>query len=375
MGLTDLLCVADFEAAARSVLDTATFAYVAGGAGDGATIATNRAAFDAVALSPRILTGASAAPKLEASLFGRSLPMPVLLAPTSPQRLLWPEAELATARGAARQGVACIVSTDTHAPFHDIVAASPGDCWFQLYCYGGQRDIEATLDYAVQAGAQAVVLTVDADHPARRLSSQRAGFCAPSDVDLGTLRTLGLFDGALPHDARLPRTSLSWRDLEWIRPRVPTPLLVKGVMHGEDARRCVELGVDGLIVSNHGGRQLDGVRASLHGLSEVLDAVDRAVPVLLDSGVRSGLDVVRALSLGAAAVCLGRPYLWGLALGGAEGVERVLALLREELLDTLRQLGCASLRALGPACVAHPPLCGMSSTSRAGAVEAAIAFA
>ncbi len=364
MDLTDLLCMADVEAAARAKLDPATYAYVAGGAGSGSTLAANLEAFAAVRLSPRLFGGGGAAPALGRRLFDREMPMPLLLAPTSPQRLLHPDAELATVQGAARLGVTAIVSADSYAPFPQIAAASAAGCWFQLYCYGGRAGVEALVDYAEGGGAEAIVLTADADHAARRLTAQRAGFTAPADLDLGTLRALGLFDGRLPPQARLERTSLNWQDLAWLRGRVHTPLIVKGVMRGEDARRCLDLGVDGLIVSNHGGRQLDGSRASLAALPEVLDAVGDRVPVLLDSGVRSGLDIVRALTLGATAVCVGRPYLWGLALAGADGVARVLELLRLELLDTLRQLGVAGVASLAPAPQAAP---ASQAASRAAA--------
>ena len=299
-----------------------------------------------------MLRGSGAGPDTSVTLFGSTISMPVLLAPTSPQRLLHPDAELATARAARSARTITIVSTDSHYPFAAVAEAAGEHCWFQLYTYRSRRDVEATVDLAVRCGAAAIVVTVDAYHRARRISAQRAGFATPPEVDFGTLRALGVLDGTIPADGRLERLPLTWSDLAWIRELAPIPLLVKGILDPSDARRCVDLGIDGVVVSNHGGRQLDGVVPSLVALRAIAAEVGHECVVLLDGGVRSGVDVVKALALGADAVCIGRPYLWGLAVGGAAGVKEVLSLIRFELEDTLLQLGLDGVHQIGPECVA-----------------------
>jgi 4-hydroxymandelate oxidase len=262
------------------------------------------------------------------------------------------DAELATARAAVEAGTVSIVSTDSHYPFPAVAAVAGKNCWFQLYPYRTQADVEAMIDMVLDAGAAALVVTVDARFPARRISARRAGFRTPPHVDFGTLRLLGILAGDVPADARLERLPLTWDDLARIRRRVKVPLLVKGVLHPADARRCCELGADGVIVSNHGGRQLDGVVPSLVALEEVAGEVRDHCAVLFDGGIRSGVDVVKALALGAHAVCIGRPYLWGLSIGGEAGVKAVLTLLQREVEDTLLQLGLAAVSDIRPDCVA-----------------------
>lgn len=346
MRVSELLTISDLEAAAREVLDEGTWAYLSGGAGEGRTLASNRSALDQLLLTPAVLRPSVDAPRLESMLFGRPLSLPVLLAPTSPQRLFHQHAELEVAQGAAGMGAVTIVSTDSHFAFHEIVAASAGDCWFQLYCYGSRENVAKTIDYAAKSGAKAIVITVDADFSARRIAAKRAQFQVPQGVDFGTLRTLGLFDGPLPCEARLERLHLIWDDLAWIRRRTSLPLLLKGILRPADAARSLELGVDGLIVSNHGGRQLDGEVPAIVALQWVAETIGGRAPILFDGGIRSGVDVVRALGLGATAVCIGRPYLWGLAALGAEGVELALQILKDETADAMQQLGLRSMEEL-----------------------------
>jgi 4-hydroxymandelate oxidase len=352
MDITTLLTLSDVERAARAALDQAVWAYVAGGAGSERTVSANVAAFDAVWLRPRILGTSSPTPDTRVRLFDRELSMPILLAPTSPQRLFHEDAELATARAAVAAGTVSIVSTDSHYPLRTVAETSARTCWFQLYPYGSRADVEATIDMAVDSGAAALVLTVDACYPARRISAKRAGFRTPPYVDFGNLRTLGILEGDVPADARLERLPLTWNDLAWIRDRTTVPLLIKGILHPDDARRCISIGADGVIVSNHGGRQLDCVVPSVVALEEVADEVRGDCVVIVDGGIRSGLDVVKALALGAQAVCIGRPYLWGLSLDGEKGVEGVLKILHCEIEDALRQLGLDAVSQIGPECLA-----------------------
>jgi len=351
--LTGMLTLADVEKAARDSLDGAVWAYVAGGAGGNRTVEANLAAFDAIWLRPRVLRRTNAELQTAVNVLGHALSIPVLLAPTSPQRLLHEDAERATAGAASAEGTVSIVSTDSHYPFPAVSEVAPGRCWFQLYSYRSRASVEATIDMAVQAGASAIVVTVDANHIARRVTAWQAGFRTPPHVDFGTLRMLGLFSSEVPADGRIERLPLTWDDLAFMRRRIRVPLLVKGVLHPEDARRCVELGADGIVVSNHGGRQLDSVVPSLVALAEIVREVGHEAVVLMDGGVRSGVDVVKALALGAHAVCIGRPYLWGLSIDGGAGVEAVLSLLRREIEDTLRQLGLQSVSEIGPDCVSE----------------------
>ncbi|MFD3659404.1 alpha-hydroxy acid oxidase [Streptomyces sp. NPDC058659] len=341
--LSGLLTLTDFEQAAESVLDAASWAYVAGGADTQLTVRANTEAFDQVWLRPRALGGTGVQPDTTVTVFGQQLALPVLLAPTSPQRLLHDDAEIATARAAESAGTLSIVSTDSHHAFPEIAGSVKNGSWFQLYAYRSRDDIAATIALAEDAGATALVVTVDASYAARRISTKRAGFRTPAHVDFGNLRALGVLTGEIPDGARIERYPLTWDDLEWIRTRTRLPLVVKGILRAEDAERCVDLGVDGVIVSNHGGRQLDGAMPSLVALEQVAAAVSGRAVVLMDGGIRSGVHVVKALALGADVVCIGRPYLWGLGLAGQQGVEAVLDLLKSEIEDTLLQLGSDSI--------------------------------
>ncbi|GAA2997729.1 alpha-hydroxy acid oxidase [Actinokineospora diospyrosa] len=344
--------LADVESAWRDRTPVPVREYVAGGAGTQRTVRHNSEAFDDVWLAPRGLRSHVGEPSTATTLLGHDLATPVVLAPTSPQRLLHPDAELATARAAKERGVLSIVSTDSHHPFPDIAAAAPGLTWFQLYGYRDRDTVAATVELAERAGASALVVTVDASDAARRTSTWRAGFQLPDDVDYGTLRALGVLEGQTPASGRLDRLPVTWADLAWLRSLTRLPLLVKGVLRAEEARRCVDVGADGVVVSNHGGRQLDGVVPSLVALADIAPALPSQTAVLVDGGVRSGVDVAKALALGAHAVCLGRPYLWGLGLGGADGVGRVLDLIDAELRDALRQLGLATVADLDRASLA-----------------------
>jgi 4-hydroxymandelate oxidase len=351
MPAPELLTLDDYETAARAVLDPATVAYVAGGAGSERSVAANRAALDRLWLRPRVLTPPAAEPDCSVTIMGSALSLPVLLAPTSPVRLLHPDAESGVARAAAAAGTIAMISTDSHEPYPAVAAAARGATWFQLYAYRSLDDVARTVGMAEEAGAGALVVTVDGTWAAQRVSARRAGFALPGEVDFGTLAQLGIHAGHPPPSARLDRLPLTWDDLAWLRGRTALPLVVKGVLHPADARACADAGVDGVVVSNHGGRQLDGVVPGIVALPAVVDAVGTDTTVLFDGGIRSGIDVVRALALGARAVCLGRPYLWGLALAGERGVGSVLNLVADELRDALRQLGLASVGAITGDCL------------------------
>lgn len=344
-----LLTIDEFEQEARGILPQLAYDYFRSGADAERTLQRNRAAFDDYEIWPRILRDVSRL-ELRLELLGLQLPMPILIAPTAYQRLAHPDGELAMAKGAAAVGALMVVSTLATTTLEQVAAASAGPKWFQLYIHRDRELTRSLVGRAQAAGYAALVLTVDTPLLGRRLADERNGFALPAGLTMANLAeapSSPLAGSALAsycaarHDA-----SLTWKDLDWLRSLTTLPILLKGVLRGDDAARAVEQGVAGVIVSNHGGRQLDGTPATLDALPEVCAAVAGRCPVLLDGGVRWGTDVLKALGRGATAVLVGRPALWGLAVGGSEGVARVLTLLRGELERAMALAGCPALAAL-----------------------------
>ena len=339
-----LLNVHDYKRAAEELLDPAAFGYFAGGANDEWTLAENRAAFDRWVLRPRMLVDVSEV-TTATTVLGTESSMPLLVAPTAFQRMAHPEGEVAMARGAAAAGTVMCLSTLATATIEDVAEASPdGPRWFQLYWSSDRGVVSDMVDRAAANGYGALILTVDLPELGRRERDLRTGFEIPEAIPVPIFFALAEKTGAVsPTDINWAvDRSLTWRDLEWLRSISKLPLLVKGILTAEDALLATEAGAEGVVVSNHGGRQLDGVAASLDALPEVVEAVgDRAV-VLVDGGIRRGSDVVKAIALGAQAVLAGRPPLWGLAVAGADGVQQVLELLRDEIELALSLCGCAS---------------------------------
>ena len=348
--MSDLVTVEDFHERARSILPHAVYDYYAGGAGDEWTLRENRLAFERVALVPRVLVDVSKV-DLSTMVLGHPVRMPVLAAPTALQRMANPDGEVATARACAAAGTLMTLSTLASSTIEDVAAAG-GQRWFQLYVMEDRGISEELVHRAHAAGFGAIVLTVDLPVLGIRDRDERNSFELPEGIGFANMakakpgETEGseLFEFvAHEHDR-----SLNWDDLAWIRSLSPLPLVVKGVVAAEDARLAVEAGVDGIVVSNHGGRQLDGTLPSVEALPEVLEAVDGRVEVYLDGGVRRGTDVLKALALGARAVFVGRPILWGLAVDGQAGVERILELLRLELEVAMTIAGCPSIAEITP---------------------------
>lgn len=332
------LTVADYETLARERLARQAWDYYAGGSGDERTLADNCAAFDRIPLRPRVLVDVS---RIETAtrVLGMDLAAPVLLAPTAFNRLACDDGEMAAARAAGAARTVMICSTLSTCRLEDVAAAATGPLWFQLYVYKDRGMTADLLARAEASGYRAIVLTVDTPLLGRRYRDVRNGFILPEGLSMRN------FEAAMNDAARwgahtsfaayvhdLFDASLSWEAVEWIRARTRLPLLLKGILTAEDARLAVDHGAEGVIVSNHGGRQLDGVPASIDALEEVVDAVGDRAEVLMDGGVRRGTDVLRALALGARAVCIGRPYLWALAARGEAGVVDVLKILRDELM-------------------------------------------
>ncbi len=331
----------DFEVLARQRIPRAAYEYIAGGAADEITMRWNREAFDALALSPRVLVNIE---RIDTSveLFGRRLAFPILLAPTAFHRLVHPEGEVETARGAGAGGALFIVSSLSTRRVEDIARAATQPWWFQLFDIGRQRRefLSGLLETLKAVGCQGLVVTADAPVTGARNRSERAHFSLPEDFDTPYYpdRTARKQVGGLPVSG-----SSTWADLAWLRSKTGLPIMLKGVLHEEDAKLAVKAGMDGIIVSNHGGRELDTVPATITVLPRIIKAVGNRFPVLLDGGVRRGTDVLKALALGARAVLVGRPYLYGLSVGGAPGVARVLEILRGEFEMAMKLSGRRTL--------------------------------
>jgi isopentenyl diphosphate isomerase/L-lactate dehydrogenase-like FMN-dependent dehydrogenase len=334
--------VADFEAAARERLDPGVYDYIAGGAGDERTLRENRAAFERWELRPRVLVDISGV-STATTVLGTEIALPVLVAPTAFQRLADPDGELATARGAAVAGTIMSLSTLSSVTPAELAAAAPGaPQWFQLYWSRDHGFTQGLVEAASASGFSALVLTVDLPVAGRRERDARAAFKLPDDLPLPNIPQELRGDDFHTALHAVVDDTLTWRDLEWLRSICSLPLVVKGILTSEDALLAAEHGAAAVIVSNHGGRQLDGVPPTLDVLPEVVDAVGERVEVLLDGGIRRGIDVLEAIALGARATLSGRSVLWGLSAGGEEGVTRVLELLRHEIELGLKLLGCPS---------------------------------
>jgi len=337
------ISVREFEAEARERLDSTVYDFFAGGADDEVTTRANEAAYAGIGLLPRVLRGGGP-PDRGVDLFGCRASMPVLVGPTAFHRLAHPDGERATARAAAKAGTVMVVSMASTVAVEEVAEAGGGDLWFQLYIQPDLAFTEAVVRRAEAAGCRALVLTVDSPVFGRRERDLRHGFDdLPAGLRCENMREPLPGGGLGPPRSMMFWQELSWAHVGWLRGVTSLPIVLKGVTHPADARLAVEHGVDGLLVSNHGGRQLDTVPASIALLPAIADAVAGAVPLLLDGGVRRGTDVVKAVARGATAVALGRPVLWGLAVGGAQGVVDVLELLRDELDRAMALCGCRSL--------------------------------
>ena len=354
-----LVTLADHEQHARTQLDDNAWAYFSGGAADEISLRANRSAWDALPLWPRVLRPLAGG-HTRVPLLGRTLAHPILLAPVAFQRLAHPDGELAMAYAAAALGAGVVLSTQASVSLESVAQAvlpdpGRGPLWFQLYLQPDRGFTRALVQRAEAAGYEALVLTVDAPTSGVRDRERRAGFRLPPGV--GPVNLAGpqvpapsalspgqsaLFDGLLHH-------APTWDDIAWLQSITRLPVLLKGVLHPADARQAVSVGAAGLIVSNHGGRTLDTAPATATALPRVVQAVGGAVPVLVDGGIRRGTDVLKAMALGASAVLVGRPAVWGLANAGAAGVAHVLRLLRDELEVAMALTGCATLAEATPA--------------------------
>lgn len=353
--------VYDFEEAARDRLKPLAYAYYAGGANDEITLRENHAAFDRIRLRYRVLRDVSRR-DLSTTVLGHPASMPILVAPTAFQAMAHPDGELATVRAAGAAGTIMVLSTLSNASLEDAARAATGPMWFQLYVYRDRGATAELIQRVEAAGFTALVVTVDAPVLGRRERDIRNRFRLPPGLSARNLARRGMGDlpagvgsGLAAYFATLLEPALSWGDIEWLRSLTRLPILLKGIVRGDDAARAVECGVAGIIVSNHGGRQLDTAPPTIEVLPEVADAVAGRVELLIDGGIRRGSDVVKALALGAKAALVGRPVLWGLAVAGEAGVRQVLEMLRAELDTAMALCGCASVEEVGRDLVAPSP--------------------
>ena len=348
--MKQIVSLRELESAARERLDPVVYDFIAGGADDEITLRANEAAFGRIGLVPRVL-GGKCRPELSLTLLGCPAAMPLLLAPTAFHRLVHEEGERATARAAAAAGVIMIVSMAATVGIEEVAAAAcevstgrPPALWFQLYIQPDLGFTEAIVRRAEAAGCKALVVSVDSPAFGRRERDERNGFHdLPPGLQCENLRMPSTGrDGARPRNIVF-WPEVSWRHIEWLRKTTALKLVLKGIVHRADARLAAQAGMDAVLVSNHGGRQLDTVPPAIELLPPIADELGGGVPLLVDGGVRRGTDIVKAMALGAVAVAVGRPILWGLAAGGETGVAQVLETLRAELERALILCGCGSL--------------------------------
>jgi 4-hydroxymandelate oxidase len=352
-----LVNLLDYEQAARTRLSKMAYDYFAGGANDEVTLRENRAVFERLGLRPRMLRDVSQR-DTSVMVLGQRHPLPFLIAPMGFLGLAHPESERALVRAAGRAGVGMILSTMSSSSLEEVAEANTyaAPLWFQLYIYKDREITRNLVQRAEAAGYQALVLTVDTPILGRREQDIRNGWHLPPDVQVKNLLGYGLEkiggvaggSGLAAYIASLWDSAIAWRDVAWLRSITRLPVLVKGILRSDDALQAVEAGVAGLIVSNHGGRQVDTTPSALEVLPEIVDAVDGRVEILMDGGIRRGTDLIKALALGAKAALVGRPLIWGLAQDGEAGAYAIMDILRTEFDLSLALCGCHNVAELSP---------------------------
>jgi 4-hydroxymandelate oxidase len=325
--LATLLSLHDFESAGRGRISHEAYEYVAGGAGDELTLKWNRESLDRIRLWPRTLSERSRV-DTRLTLFGQELPFPILLAPTGYHRAVHPDGEVATAQGAGKAGAILVVSTSTTTAIEEIARVATQPLWFQLYIQPDRGFMRDFVQQVEAAGVRALCVTVDMAAPGARNRQQRSGFKLAPGMKTPYLGAGVNWQGRPVTGNAYP---VSRKDLEWLRSIVRVPVLLKGILHPQDAEIAVQEGASGMVVSNHGARLLDTVVPTIDALPRVVEQIAGRIPILMDGGIRRGTDVIKALAFGAKAVLIGRPYLYGLGVGGADGVSRVINILRREL--------------------------------------------
>ncbi|KFQ98889.1 Hydroxyacid oxidase 2 [Opisthocomus hoazin] len=337
-----MVCLSDFEVYAKKYLPKIAWDFFAAGADDCSTRDENILAYKRIRFRPRMLRDVSMM-DIRTKLLGTEISFPVGIAPTGFHQLAWPDGEKSTARAAKAMNTCYIASTYSTCTLEEISAAAPGGLrWFQLYIHRNRMVSQQLVQRAEALGFQGLVLTADLPYTGKRRDDVRNGFCLPPHMKLKNLE--GAFEVC---QMSLLDPSVTWNDIYWLRSLTHLPIIIKGILTKEDAELAVRHGVQGIIVSNHGGRQLDGGPATIEALVEVVEAVQGRLEVYLDGGIRKGSDVLKALALGAKCVFIGRPALWGLAYKGEEGLQEVLRILQDEFRLSMALAGCASISEIG----------------------------
>ena len=347
-GFTGAVAVNDFVELARAKLPQATFEYITSGSEDEVTLRDNVEAFRRIRVLPPLLHGVDEA-DLSTTILGEKISMPVMLAPVAVLRMAHPDGALASARAAAAAGTIHVAGTSAGHSLEEIAAASDGPKWLQLYVPADREIARRLVTRAEQAGYRALVVTVDLGE--RKDADLRNQFAPPKEMLLKQLRDIGFtqltdqqtYEEILAFNASAWRISLDREFFEWLRGATRLPILIKGVLSPQAARQAIELGLDGLVVSNHGGRRLDGMPATIDVLESVVEAVDGQLEILMDGGIRRGGDALKAIARGAKAVLIGRPQAWALAAGGEAGVSTALQILRDELTNAMISCGCKTV--------------------------------
>ncbi|KMZ57775.1 L-lactate dehydrogenase (cytochrome) [Zostera marina] len=344
--------ISEYEAIAKKKLPKMIFDYYASGAEDQWTLQENRNAFSRILFRQRILIDVSKI-DISTTVLGFKISMPIMIAPTAMQKMAHPDGECATARAASSSGTIMTLSSWATSSVDEVASTGPGIRFFQLYVYKDRKVVEQLVRRAERAGFKAIVLTADTPQLGRRESDIKNRFNLPSHLTLKNFEGLEISKMYETNDSGLASyvssqidRTLSWKDVKWLQSITSMPILVKGVMNAEDTLLAIETGVAGIIVSNHGARQLDYIPATISCLEEVVKAAQGRVPVFLDGGVRRGTDVFKALALGAAGIFIGRPVLYSLAVDGEAGVRNVLKMLRDEFELTMTLAGCVSLKTI-----------------------------
>jgi 4-hydroxymandelate oxidase len=340
----------EMERLAQEKLAQPAFDYYISGANDEITVRENHAAYERIQLAPRMLIDVSQR-DMSTTVLGQKVSMPILIAPTAFQRMAHPDGEVASTRAAGKAGTIMTLSTLANSSIEEVAAAASGPLWFQLYVYKDRKITASLVQRAEAAGFSAIVFTVDSPLLGRRERDVKNRFHLPNNLSVKNLMDAGLAElpsdipdsGLAAYIASLYDTGITWKDVEWLRGITKLPILLKGILRPDDARKAVECGAHGIIVSNHGGRQLDTVPATITALPAIVDAVADKAEVLVDGGIRRGTDVMKAIAFGARAVLVGRPILWGLALDGEHGAGLALELLRQELDLAMALAGCPSI--------------------------------
>jgi 4-hydroxymandelate oxidase len=333
------LSLRDFEIDARQRLPHDVYEFIAGGAGDEHSVHANTESYQKIFLRPRVMRPVGAI-HLEQDLFGHPLPMPILLAPAAYQRLMHPDGEIASAGAAFEHGVPFVLSSNGTTAIEEITALPGARCWFQLYVQSERARTLELISRVEAAGCEAICVTVDTPVMGLRPRQIRAGFRVPPGVEVPHVRKVRDESDPGAHSAVI------WTDLEWLKSEVKGKLLLKGILHPADAEMAIQAGVDGIMVSNHGGRNLDTIIPTIEALPDIVQQVAGRVPVFVDGGIRSGADILKALARGANAVLIGRPYLYALAVAGRKGVGRSIAILADELRYAMALVGTSDLRQL-----------------------------